>query len=572
LVLPLVKVLLVDERQVLEQIDVVALNNEDCAAYLDDVVDLKRVQLTDFALSTQSQPSAVCWANILKIESCLLVRVSLAIKVSYFGMKVAHLGVFLDVKAVLHISSDTQPLIGINSDHSASSRTFENMQLDYALFACGHDPEFAESHLEHHVFPQKNFLAHHYKASSCRPNVSDEKLGCHRLFGIGVIGTVLVVLDFTVPSAHEAFAYHDVVARWMSSQSCAVFTNYVDVVEKLAFYSFEHKNVLISEVEVVSERWVDNVSLFDHINSWRLRIIHAGVRLDVPLFIFSLLLRKVCLDLVMRVLIAHNQVVWYSVLLCGNLWLAWSRLNRLIEGLNTLVLLDLLLAAELIVLLDWLPIARILNVCVLLHGLSWLHLLLLDACLTLHLELSLLVLKLRSLVGLLVLLNLERRDCVQVVQEWVLALFLLANIIYRVAGLGNEAWSWLVHEVLLRRVVLRLHHLVWVRVTVLVGKALDRRWRWLINGASDRLESLYSFNNFNPVQPHLDVHVALEVLVSNEVKHRPIKGKLLKVGFVLGKLKMVFEPENGVVSVPLVVLLSWDKGFDPAGVFHLIWM
>lgn len=86
-------------------------------------------------------------------------------------MKVAHLGVFLHVECVIHITANAQAQL-VHCDDSISLRTLENMQFNQILLAGGDDSELTETHLEHHVFTQEYFLSHHDESPCGRSNVS----------------------------------------------------------------------------------------------------------------------------------------------------------------------------------------------------------------------------------------------------------------------------------------------------------------------------------------------------------------------------------------------------------------
>jgi len=78
----------------------------------------------------------------LQIKTSLLVRLStLSIVVADFGVKVAHLGVFLDVEAILHISSNAEAAVGVYSNHPAPRWSFEDMQLNDTFLACRDNSE-----------------------------------------------------------------------------------------------------------------------------------------------------------------------------------------------------------------------------------------------------------------------------------------------------------------------------------------------------------------------------------------------------------------------------------------------
>jgi hypothetical protein len=68
-------------------------------------------------------------------------------------MEVTHLGVFLNIERIIHISPDTKPQM-VNRDHSIPAWPLKDMQLDDVIFAGRHDPEFTEAHLEHHVLSE----------------------------------------------------------------------------------------------------------------------------------------------------------------------------------------------------------------------------------------------------------------------------------------------------------------------------------------------------------------------------------------------------------------------------------
>ena len=92
------------------------------------------------------------------------VRV-LATMVCNFGVEVAHLRVFLDIKVVLHVSANAQSISGIYSDHPGSCWPFEHMQFNQVFLGSGYNSEFTKAHLKHHVFSQLDFLPDHYESS-----------------------------------------------------------------------------------------------------------------------------------------------------------------------------------------------------------------------------------------------------------------------------------------------------------------------------------------------------------------------------------------------------------------------
>jgi len=49
------------------------------------------------------------------------------------------------------------------------------MSLNNVIFACCHDSELTQPHLEHHIFFQKNLLPDHYECSRSRANISQIK-------------------------------------------------------------------------------------------------------------------------------------------------------------------------------------------------------------------------------------------------------------------------------------------------------------------------------------------------------------------------------------------------------------
>ena len=91
-------------------------------------------------------------------------------------MEITHLGIFLDVKSIVHISSNAQSH-RINSNHPISLWALEHMQLDNIFLRCGDNPKLAEPHLEHHIFPQQYLLPYHNKCSSCGSNIPEVKFG-----------------------------------------------------------------------------------------------------------------------------------------------------------------------------------------------------------------------------------------------------------------------------------------------------------------------------------------------------------------------------------------------------------
>lgn len=207
------------------------------------------MEVAYFSFWTESKPCSVCWADILEIESLGFVIWTWVIW--YLRMKVAHLRILLNVESIVHISSDAQAHC-INSDHPISLWSFEYMQLDYILLRRGDNSELTKSHLEHHVFSKENLLSHHDKCTSSRSNISQVEL--RRLmidhWTLLVISNLLVCIQhrvnifyLTVSSADEAFRYHNVIACWMSSQSSSILAYDINIIEKLAFYSFEDQYI-----------------------------------------------------------------------------------------------------------------------------------------------------------------------------------------------------------------------------------------------------------------------------------------------------------------------------------------
>ena len=107
--------LAVDDRHVLQLRNITVLDHEHSATDLDDVVDVQRVESTDLSLCAESEPRSVCRADVLEIEALLLSVTALAI--INLCMEVAHLGIFLDVERVVHISPDTEAKV-IDCNHS----------------------------------------------------------------------------------------------------------------------------------------------------------------------------------------------------------------------------------------------------------------------------------------------------------------------------------------------------------------------------------------------------------------------------------------------------------------------
>lgn len=86
-------------------------------------------------------------------------------------MEITHLWIFLNIEWILHVSADGQSR-NVDCYDTVSLWTFKDMKLYQIVFACCDDSKFAESHLEHHILSQKNFLSNHDKSSSGGPDIS----------------------------------------------------------------------------------------------------------------------------------------------------------------------------------------------------------------------------------------------------------------------------------------------------------------------------------------------------------------------------------------------------------------
>ena len=169
-------ILFIDDWHIFERWDVISLHNKHCASYFDNVIDLQRMQRADLSLGTESEPSSICWSNILEVKALLLATTLRATwAVCNLCMEIAHLRVFLNVESIVHISSNTKTKV-VHSNHPISRRSFEDMSLDNIIFASCHDSELTQPHLEHHIFFQKYLLPDHYESSSGRAYVSQVEL------------------------------------------------------------------------------------------------------------------------------------------------------------------------------------------------------------------------------------------------------------------------------------------------------------------------------------------------------------------------------------------------------------
>lgn len=78
------------------------------------------------SFSTQAEPGAIRRANILKVETLLLVAWLRCLEIGNLGMEVAHLRIVLDTERILLITADSKPKI-INANNSVSCRAFKYM-------------------------------------------------------------------------------------------------------------------------------------------------------------------------------------------------------------------------------------------------------------------------------------------------------------------------------------------------------------------------------------------------------------------------------------------------------------
>ena len=227
----------IDHWHVFKIGNIIVLNHKHGATDLDDIVNFQWVEGADFSFSTQTEPGPVSWSHILEIEAWGFALLTLA--VSNLGVKVTHLWIFLHVKCIIHISAYAKAHL-INSDHSISRRSLKHVQLYNIVFAGGDNPEFTESHLEHHVLSQEDFLPYHDESSSGWPDVSQVEMAAWNLAFF-----LLDVFDFAVSTTHERFWDHDVVTGRVTAQGCTVLPNNENIVEQLAFDSFKNQDVWI---------------------------------------------------------------------------------------------------------------------------------------------------------------------------------------------------------------------------------------------------------------------------------------------------------------------------------------
>ena len=102
----------VDDRHVLQVVDVGALNDEDSAADLEDISDAEGMQCTLLALGTETEPCAIRRPHICQVEASSLLLVGTrrphCLLVADLRMVIAHLGVLLDTEGVLLVTSNRQ--------------------------------------------------------------------------------------------------------------------------------------------------------------------------------------------------------------------------------------------------------------------------------------------------------------------------------------------------------------------------------------------------------------------------------------------------------------------------------
>lgn len=138
-------------------------------------------------------------------------------------MKITHLRVFLDIEIVLHISSDTETVYGVNCYHFWSCWSLEYMKFDHCLFRSSYDSKLTKSHLKHHILSEQYLLSYHDKCSCRWSDISDIKLCIcifliwPRFLVIWTLSFLIDVLDFTMASADEAFTYYNIIRRRMPS-------------------------------------------------------------------------------------------------------------------------------------------------------------------------------------------------------------------------------------------------------------------------------------------------------------------------------------------------------------------
>ena len=170
---------LVDDRHVLQVVDVGAFNDEDGAANLEDVSNSEGMQCTLLSLGAETEPCAIRRPHICQIEasSLLLVRTRgpYGLFVADLCMVVAHLGVFLDTEGVLLVSSDRKSRL-IHGNHAVAGGSLEDMELAHGRLRCRHHFELGETHLEHHVARQGDFLADHDECTGGRTYIAQVKV------------------------------------------------------------------------------------------------------------------------------------------------------------------------------------------------------------------------------------------------------------------------------------------------------------------------------------------------------------------------------------------------------------
>ncbi len=82
---------------------------------------------TNFPFWTESNPGSISRANILKIKSSRVLLINISITIINSCMKITHLTIFLDIKAILHISSNSELINTIDGNLPVPLWSFKNM-------------------------------------------------------------------------------------------------------------------------------------------------------------------------------------------------------------------------------------------------------------------------------------------------------------------------------------------------------------------------------------------------------------------------------------------------------------
>jgi len=75
-------------------------------------------------------------------------------------MEITHLGVFLHIEGIVHITPNAEPHL-IDGNHPVAGRPLEDMELNDAVLARRHNSELTQAHLEHHILAEEDLLPDH---------------------------------------------------------------------------------------------------------------------------------------------------------------------------------------------------------------------------------------------------------------------------------------------------------------------------------------------------------------------------------------------------------------------------